>query len=152
MLRSNRFPALLSLLSLLVWSCTSGPEPIAYGQDECAHCRMGITDRRFGSEWVTEKGKIYKFDSIECLVKYYYQQKSANDQGTVWVTAFDQPEAFIPAKDAHYLRSEKRPSPMGMFLSAYNGNAAAENAQKENGGDIMSWEQLKVYIEKENRF
>ncbi|MGB5288980.1 MAG: hypothetical protein WBN42_10875, partial [Ignavibacteriaceae bacterium] len=55
---------LLPLLFLLA-SCGSKPEPINYGKDECEFCRMQISDNRYGAELVTDKGKVYKFDSIE---------------------------------------------------------------------------------------
>lgn len=51
-------------------SCTTGPEPIRYGQDNCHHCQMTLMDKRFGAEIVTDKGKVYKFDDLNCLVNF----------------------------------------------------------------------------------
>ena len=32
---------------------------------------MVISDKRFGAEILTKKGKVYKFDSIECMHRYH---------------------------------------------------------------------------------
>ena len=46
------------------------PRPIAYGRDACAECRMVASDPRFGAQLETATGKLYVFDSIECLAAY----------------------------------------------------------------------------------
>ncbi len=69
-MHSKYFIAIFLLLSLVTASCGSNPEPINYGHDECEFCRMQISDNRYGAELVTDKGKVYKFDSIECLIEF----------------------------------------------------------------------------------
>ena len=51
----------LSLLSLalLVASCAPKAEPIDYGKEECAFCKMTIVSPQFASEGVTQKSKAY---------------------------------------------------------------------------------------------
>ena len=48
----------------LISSCSRSPEPIDYGTEECALCKMLITDQKYGSEIITEKGKNYKLDAV----------------------------------------------------------------------------------------
>jgi copper chaperone NosL len=62
--------ALIVSLMLFTASCTVKPEPIQYGEDNCVLCQMTIMDHRYGTEVVTDKGKVYKFDSVECLVEF----------------------------------------------------------------------------------
>ena len=45
-------------------------EEINYGVDACAYCKMNIVDPKFGAELITKKGRVYKFDAIECMVNY----------------------------------------------------------------------------------
>ena len=52
-------------------ACSKGHQPINYGEDECEFCKMMVMDKRYGAELVTDKGKIYFFDSIECLAVSY---------------------------------------------------------------------------------
>jgi copper chaperone NosL len=58
------------LLVLLLLACNPESQPINYGADMCEFCRMSIVDQRFGSEIVTQKGKVYKFDAVECMINY----------------------------------------------------------------------------------
>ncbi len=70
-MNKNKFSLIFFItLTLLISSCGSKPEPINYGHDECEFCRMQISDNRYGAELVTDKGKVYKFDSIECLIEF----------------------------------------------------------------------------------
>ena len=61
-------PVLFIAIITLV-SCTVEEKPIIYGTDDCALCKMLIMDQRYGTEIVTTKGRVYKFDAIECLVE-----------------------------------------------------------------------------------
>ena len=72
-------------------ACARDPRPIAYDADGCAYCRMQISDPRFGAELVTTKGKVYAFDSIECLVAFYRQANAAHDVRSVWVSDYRNP-------------------------------------------------------------
>lgn len=122
-------------------SCSAGPQPIIYGQDLCAHCEMSITDQRFGSELVTDKGKTFMFDSIECMVDYANDKES---NGTFYVTCFDQPNELKDAASCSFVISKEIPSPMGAFLSAYNNPQKANAVMAKAGGQLFTWEELKA--------
>ncbi len=128
---------------LLLTSCYPKEKAIIYGQDECKHCRMMIVENQYGSELVTKKGKVYKFDSIECLIDYLRtDEMDENEVALSLVTSFNQPEKLRAVKDSYYLYSIKLPSPMGMFLTAFESKAAAEEAKVKYGGEVMNWELL----------
>lgn len=133
------------MISLLVLStaCSVGPEPILYGEDDCAHCQMKIMDKRYGTEIVTDKGKVYKFDSVECLVEYLEQPGKSNEKFSLFlVTAFDQPGALVDANSSYYLRSKNLPSPMGMYLSAFKTKSDAEQFMQKYQGKVFDWNEL----------
>ena len=67
-----RLITVLSLL-LLFAACSPQPRPIEYGTDLCDFCRMTIVDKQHAAELVTDKGRVYKFDAIECMVNYLEQ-------------------------------------------------------------------------------
>ena len=128
-------------LFLITLSCNSNPVPIEYGADECHRCKMIISDERFGAELITTKGKVYKFDAIECLVPMFLE-KGAEEFSTILVTDYFNPRQFVTATEATYLISEQLPSPMGGFLSAYSSEAEAEKALKEYQGTTYHWEEI----------
>ena len=126
---------------LLISSCTVSPEPIQYNFDECAYCKMKISDARFGAEMVTTKGKIFKYDSAECLIRTKIENE-ANTYAHILVTDYTNPNHLIDAQLATFLISEKRPSPMGGNLSSYELFPHAKKAQAENGGKLLDFEEL----------
>jgi len=137
----NKF-SLIFLLNLLflITSCGSEPEPINYGQDECEFCRMQISDNRYGSELVTDKGKVYKFDSIECLIEFALTKNLVGDANQKFlVTDFATPETFLDATNAFYAHNENFRSPMGLNVSAFDSEISRQKFVAENSGQILNW-------------
>lgn len=130
-----------TILLLFITGCSIEPVQIKYGIDQCAACRMSISDSRFGAELVTIKGKVYTFDAIECLVPELVKNGSSNYR-YVLVTDFMIPETLVDAKEAIYLVSEAVPSPMGGNISAYSSHAAALEKQRSKGGEVISWTEV----------
>jgi copper chaperone NosL len=138
---------LISLLTILA-GCAVEPEPIQYGEDNCIHCQMTIMDHRYGTEIVTRKGKVYKFDSVECLVEYFKKNEDGEEEfGLVLFTPFNQPGELVNAYESHVLHSQNLPSPMGMFLSAFETEATAMSYKETHGGKVYCWEGLMENFE-----
>lgn len=139
----HKFSQLIFLIfiSLLVIpSCGSEPEPINYGTDECEYCRMLITDKRYGAEIVTDKGKIYKFDSIECMIEFALVKNLIGDTNQKFlVTDFAAPESFTDATSAFYVHNEDFRSPMGLNVSAFDSEVSRQKFVAENGGKLLDW-------------
>lgn len=58
------------LLLVSITACNTEPEPIQSGKDNCTFCKMGITDLRYSTEIITDKGKIFKFDDAGCMIRW----------------------------------------------------------------------------------
>jgi copper chaperone NosL len=123
-------------------SCTAQQEPISYGKDNCHHCKMTISDNRYGSEMVTKKGKVFKFDSIECMAKYLNEKADA-EAGLLLVTDYTNPGTFVDAGKASFLQSEQLPSPMGMNLTAFGNEEKARQIAAQKSGEVINWEAVK---------
>lgn len=133
------------LLFLILWlgSCQVRERPIEYGRDECTHCKMMVMDQRYGSELVTDKGKVYTFDSAECLIEYLHDNEDLTEAAALLlVTPYTLPDHLINAREATYLVSEKLPSPMGAYLTAFSDVTSAEKFRSMNGGVLYEWEEL----------
>lgn len=132
--------SILTSVILLLCGCSKDPVPIEYGKDQCSHCRMTIVDKKYGSEIVTGKGKVYKFDAAECTVNFLIAGSiSEIDAEMILVTDLAQPEKFTDARTATYLISSKLRSPMGENISAFTGRNAAEKFRNDFGGEIYDW-------------
>jgi len=132
----------MSLFILLI-SCSKQPEPISYGEDECEFCKMMVMDKRYGAELVTDKGKIYKFDSIECLVGYIENKNlDKSNYTSVWVGNYGSPGNLIDATQAIYLKNDEIRSPMGLNVLAVGNQVQFNSIFKEYGGKQFDWEDL----------
>jgi copper chaperone NosL len=107
-------------LFLFLIGCATEPEPLAYGKDQCHACKMTLMDRKFGAELVTKKGKVYKFDDINCLFNFYKgTDVSKEDYQHTLVIDFSQPEKLIDAQKAYFLKSSEVMSPMASGVAAF---------------------------------
>lgn len=135
------------LLALSVSACSPKPEPLVFTQDNCHFCKMILMDPKYGAELVSSKGKIYKYDSVECLARHLEQDKDLGSQThSLWVIDADQPGNLIPAQTALYLYSLKLPSPMGAFLTPVKARSGAETLQKSYPGKILNWEEMLAQV------
>ena len=137
----NNFRVVFVLLTILTLaSCSSEPEPINYGHDECEFCRMQITDNKYGAELVTDKGKIYKFDSIECMIEFSLVKNTLGDTNNkLLITDFDNPGNFIDTRNSVYVKNDEFRSPMGLNVTAFSGEERVQKFISENGGEKLSW-------------
>lgn len=137
----NIFRVVFVLLAIITLaSCGSEPEPINYGHDECEFCRMLVTDNKYGAELVTDKGKIYKFDSIECMIEFSLVKNTLGDTNNkLLITGFDNPDNLVDARNSVYVKNDKFRSPMGLNVTAFNSEEQAQKFISENGGEKLSW-------------
>ncbi|WP_222983859.1 nitrous oxide reductase accessory protein NosL [Flagellimonas meishanensis] len=133
--------ALLVLLMLGVMSCNIGPKPIAYGTDACHFCKMTIVDKQHAAEFVTKKGKVYKFDASECMLNQL-KDFETDKVALFLVNDYASPGELVDATKATFLISNNLPSPMGEFLSAFESEQAAKQAKTGNEGQLFTWDQL----------
>lgn len=132
------FLALIVLLS----SCSQQPAEIHYGSDECAHCKMMITDNRFAAQAVTETGKSIKFDAIECMADYAGENKSELQSAELWVSDFNYPGVWININNAFLIKSEVINSPMGESLLALDTEKDMKEHLAEYPGERVEWQRL----------
>ncbi|MCC6865224.1 MAG: nitrous oxide reductase accessory protein NosL [Ignavibacteria bacterium] len=124
-------------------ACSTTPDPINFGTDQCSHCKMNISEQRFGAEIVTKKGKIYKYDAAECMFNALSLGDIAySDAAGFYVIDSANPKQLTNALEASYLISEKFPSPMGANLSAYSNKNDAAVSQTQYGGELKNWDDL----------
>lgn len=129
-------------LGLAVMACGGDrPERIAYGTRACDYCHMTISDDRFAAELVTPKGKVYAFDSIECLLAFRAHPTPADSGGAAWVTDFARPGTLMRADSARYLRTTALGTPMGRGLVAVSPLDTVVASQL-GAARTMSWSEV----------
>jgi len=135
--------ALTLFLGISVLSCSVSPEPINFGEDHCAHCKMKIVDPKFGGELVTRKGRIYKFDALECLIPYL-DENNVTEYAHVLAIAYDFPKTLFNVNELGFEIDPAYNSPMGMNL------AALGNPDNGKSKALMNWESIQKQIAASN--
>lgn len=137
----------LIVIGFLLASCSVEKSPIVYGKDACHYCKMNIVDKQHAAEIVTQKGKPYKYDAIECMMRIV-AEKEENSIALFLITDYFSPGKLVDATKATYLISENLPSPMGANLTGFESKPKAEEVHKEKGGTLYTWNELKLVFKK----
>ncbi len=135
---------ILFALSLSVLSCSNANAvPIKLNIDNCSFCKMSISDGKYGAEVITQKGRVYKFDDIMCMVNYC-KENADTKIGAYYVNDFAKDNNLIPAQTAFFLSEGTINSPMhGGIIAFSKENNAKEFAVKLNSKPI-SWDIIKT--------
>jgi len=137
------------ILLIVCFSCSSGPQPIDFGNEACDFCKMTIVDPRFGAEAITQKGKLFKFDATECMLNFIRSHRDTDY--VTYVTAFDNPQVLVASASCTFLIDSDIASPMGMFLTAFSASHMAQSHQQQHGGSVLSWNDLLSHFDNMTR-
>ena len=140
-----RITLALAIFLIGLNSCKIEPGTIEYGKDGCHFCSMTIVDNQHASEIVTDKGKVFKYDAVECMINDLKNHEEGSI-GLMLVNNYSNPGELIPASTATYLISKEIPSPMGAFLSAFNDEKEASEIRQDKGGDLYDWQSIRDKI------
>lgn len=131
--------ALLIIPVLFLLSCgESKPEQVKLNVDNCDYCKMTISDAKFVSELVTKKGRVYKFDDIDCM-RNYNKENPNLDGVKLYVANFEDPEVFLPVSEATFVKGDTIASPMGGNTVAFSDNKKAEMFSEKLQVQIVTW-------------
>ena len=135
-------------LATVVAACSAdtAPQPVALGKDNCEGCNMTIVDQKFACEFITDKGKCFKFDDLSCLFHYMNkQQVSDSTVARIYVADYTAPDSLIDVTKAHLVLGATIQSPMNGGVAAFKDNAQAVRFARDNKAILLdSWERLKV--------
>lgn len=132
--------ASIGLLAASLASCTVQPEPLQYGRDICHLCKMTLVDKKYGAELVTRRGKIYRFDDINCMINFYNSNYEATEDFQYkLVVDFSKPGQLIDASNAFYLKSGELRTPMGSEVAAFESKSSLDAHKKQVSGIFLAW-------------
>jgi len=140
--RKSLITSSLLILLGITMSCSVKSSPIDYGGTACHYCSMTIVDKQHASQIVTDKGKAFNFDAIECMLNHVKEVEASTSIALYMVNDYNEPGELIDATQAAFLITEAIPSPMGAFLTAFKTSEAANQLLKQNGGEVFSWKEL----------
>lgn len=136
----KRIVLVLVLFTLL--GCSKTPEPINYGTDMCHFCQMTIVTKTHAAQMVTDKGKQYKFDAIECMVRFLGDKQELKENGNLLIANYKDPGTMVNAKTAGYVISEEIKSPMGAYLTGFTSLEQAKTTINNPKAEYFDWESI----------
>lgn len=130
---------LIAILLFCITACNTKQEadPIAFGKDQCAFCKMTISNPTYGAELITVKGRVLKYDAAECLVNHLNEGAPMHQK--LYVVPYDQPRQLRAVEHLHFLISPDFRSPMGANLAAF---AEKNNVAEKHHGQLIDWQTL----------
>jgi len=131
------------LFLILISACSVKPEPIKVGVDNCHYCKMTISDKKFGGEIITRKGKIFKYDESQCL--FEEMSNGTIDTATIrdiYFTDFCREHQLVENKKAFYLKSSGLKTPMGGDIAVFSSHDSLLFYKNKLGGEEVKWNQL----------
>lgn len=135
-------PGILSIF--LLHGCTTKPEPIVVGMDNCSFCKMTISDKKYSAEYVTDKGKVFKFDDSYCMLSYIKSNdKYVNQQNNIYFTDYTGNNALINSNVVFLLKSKSIKGPMNGNIAAFSSMDSLLKFKTLLGGDMISMKQLQ---------
>ncbi len=135
------------LIISLFYGCKVEPELLVFGKDACYTCKMTLMDPKFGAEIVTKKGKIYKFDDVNCLLEFHSSgEEPEENMAYRLVIDFANPETFIDATNSYYVKSDSIRSPMASGIAAFGNEKDFNRIRKKYNGILMSWGEIVTQL------
>lgn len=143
--RSKRYmvvpAASIILICVFLAGCSSGPENIQQGKDNCHFCKMTITDVKYAAEIVTTKGKLYKFDDILCLLNF----TKANiiepaAVKNIYLSDFTGTHSLIKAEESFLLHGGSIRGPMNGNIIAFSNKDSLLKAAVQFNAEEATWQ------------
>ena len=143
--KKNKAASLLSLLAIstVLSSCASkGPEAINLNKDNCNNCKMTIADARFACELVTEKGRVYKFDDMACMVAFKKENTDKVNNALIFVSDYVKPNLLKSVDALTFIVGENVGSPMGGNYAGFSNKDSATFYESNLSAKIITWNSI----------
>ncbi|MGD9934853.1 MAG: nitrous oxide reductase accessory protein NosL [Dehalococcoidia bacterium] len=126
-------------------SAPTGDPVVRYGQENCARCRMTISDARFAAAWREPGGKEKHFDDIGCMV-LLQRENGAPDSTQFWVNDYET-ELWVDVAVASFVLSRAIDSPMAYGIAASATPEGADAlARRFDGATVSKWAGLDTSV------
>lgn len=154
---------LLSLLLLVSLSCTEertqensvfvyqNSVDIEYGSDICSFTGQPIETVRYGGKITMNNGDEHKFMSVECVAGFVLNLDDRSEIDFIQIVDFAHGQQYLPVDQLVFLRSNLRPSPNGLFLTAIDksNRRMVEYIHDAYPGEYMDWDELLELVGRE---
>ncbi len=126
----------------MLTSCTAdGPKQPKLNNTNCDFCKMTIANEKFIAQCATDKGRVYYFDDIACMVRFK-SENTAFSIANFYIADFKNPTKYLKVSEAILFKNEEIKSPMGGNIIAFSKQTDAEEFTQKHAATKISWEEL----------
>lgn len=134
--------ALVFIAMVILVSCNSKETvPIKLNSDSCDFCKMTISNSKYASELITEKGRVYKFDDASCMIKFAKSNTTVPYSG-FYINDYLTENKFIPVEKGFLLIGGKINAPMGGKVVSFSTNKDAKTFQLKLNATPATWKEI----------
>jgi copper chaperone NosL len=131
---------LITLITLA--SCKpSEPTPIKLNSDSCDFCKMTISNSKYATELITEKGRIYVSDDISCMIKYAKSNTTVPYSG-FYANDYLKENKFIEVEKGSFLMGGTIKAPMGGTVAVFSSAKEANDYKSKLNAVTSSWKEV----------
>jgi len=136
---------LLLFATVIVSGCSVEPRPIKFGHDDCEFCKMKLMDERFGSQLVTDKGRIFMFDDVNCMVEFMESESGQrHNYAYEKIVDYSNPGELLDVHYTFFLKTEEVRTPMNSKIIALPDRETLDKFRADMGGIYLSWGEIKT--------
>lgn len=151
-------------IGFLLLSCTAGEQDsssdvllftnsidIDYGSDLCSFTQEPIETVRYGGKITLSDGETHKFMSAECVAGFILSMKDKARIQKIEIVDFAHGQQYLEPDDLVFLRSQLRPSPNGLFLTAIDRSNTRMKSYIYDAypGTYMEWKEVLELVRTE---
>lgn len=138
---------LASALIFMACGIDTSPKPINVQKDACAGCKMTIMESKFAAEFISDKGKCFKFDDVCCMF-HYIGKNYKNPEIEVkmmYIADFAHDGVLLDITKAYLVLGDEIKSPMNGGVAAFATMQEATNYAKLMNAEVIdSWKRLSM--------
>ncbi|TVR87263.1 MAG: nitrous oxide reductase [Saprospirales bacterium] len=138
------------LIFATIWlaACTVEPRPINFGHDDCELCKMKLMDERFGAQLVTDKGRIFMFDDVNCMVMFMDSEEGQrHDYKYELIVDYSNPGELLDVHYTFFLKNKDVRTPMNSQIIALPDEETLDAYRDElDGGIYLGWGEIKTHF------
>jgi copper chaperone NosL len=136
-------PVVIAGMMLTFLSCggAATPKAINVNKDVCVACKMTVVDLKFAPQLITDKGKYYVFDDINCMVKFAKSDEKLKT-GKMFVPNYLNETEFLEVQSAFYIEGGDVKSPMNANIAAFKTAEEANQYAERLNANVILWEDI----------
>jgi copper chaperone NosL len=100
---------------------------------------MTISEGKYGSEIITDKGRVYKFDDMMCMIHYCNDNPNVKI-GSYFVSDYSKENELIPVPSAFFLSGGAIKSPMRGGIIAFSSQKEAKEYSIKLKAATATWD------------